>query len=237
MSPIPIYEKIYNDILDKIATKVLEPGDRIPSETELASQYGVSRMTVRQALDQLRTQHAVVKRRGSGTFVALSYGRSRRLNKLQAFRFEADLENANVRTDIKFQGRLDPPSAVADRLGLKPGQDAIRVQRVRIVEGRPAAIQDSWLPCSMVPQLAQVDLIDSSLYRTLTELCRIRLSWAEQEISASAATAEQAEWLMIKPGSPLIATTRITYQDSATPIEYSHGWSRPEFPLIVRLDA
>jgi GntR family transcriptional regulator len=64
-----------------------------------------------------------------------------------------------------------------------------------------------------------------------------RLSWAEQEISAAAATVEQAGWLLIARGSPLIATTRLTYQDSATPVEYTRAWSRPEFPLVVRLDA
>jgi GntR family transcriptional regulator len=237
MSPVPMYEKISNDLLDQITTKTLTPGDRIPSETELATQYGVSRMTVRQALDQLLARNVVVKRRGAGTFVTQSNPRFRRLNRLQSFRGETGLENANVRTEIKFQGRLVPPAVVAERLGLKPGQEAVRLQRIRVVEGTPAAIQDTWLPYTLAPQLARVQLIDGSLYRTLSELCGIRLSWAEQEISASAATTEQAAWLLIARSSPLIATIRLTYQDAATPIEYTRAWSRPEFPLIVRLDA
>jgi len=237
MSPVPIYEKIYNEILEQITTKVLVSGERIPSETELAAQYGVSRMTVRQALDQLRTRHVVVMRRGSGTFVADSNPRFRRLNRLQAFRGEFGLEDANVHTEVKFQGQLDPPDTVIDRLALKPGQEAIRLLRVRYVDGTPAAIQDSWLPYGLAPQLARVSLIDDSLYKSLTELCGIRLAWGDQEITASAATPEQAEWLKIDEGNALIATTRVVYQDSAVPIEYTQGWSRPEFPLIVRLDA
>jgi GntR family transcriptional regulator len=237
MSPVPMYEKISNDLLDQITTKTLTPGDRIPSETELATQYGVSRMTVRQALDQLLARNVVVKRRGAGTFVTQSNPRFRRLNRLQSFRGEAGLEDANVRTEVKFQGRLVPPAIVTERLGLKPGQEAVRLQRVRFVDGTPAAIQDTWLPYSLAPQIARVELIDGSLYRTLTDVCAIRLSWAEQEISAAAATVEQAGWLLIARGSPLIATTRLTYQDSATPVEYTRAWSRPEFPLVVRLDA
>jgi GntR family transcriptional regulator len=231
-----MYERISNDILDQVRTKALVAGDKIPSETELATQYGVSRMTVRQALDQLLARNAVVKRRGSGTFVAQSNPRFRRLNKLQSFRGEAGLENANVRTEVKFQGRLVPPVGVIERLALKPGQEAVRLQRIRFVDGTPAAIQDSWLPYGLAPQIARAELIDGSLYRTLTDLCGVRLSWADQEISAAAATTEQAAWLMIDRGSPLIATTRVAYQDPGTPIEYTHAWSRPEFPLVVRLD-
>ncbi len=237
MSPLPMYEKIFNDILDQIRAKALTPGDKIPSETDLAAQYGVSRMTVRQALDQLLAINLVVKRRGSGTFITQSNPTFRHLNKLQSFRGEARLENAHVHTEVKFQGRLSPPSIVTERLALKPGQEAVRLERVRFVDGTPAAIQDSWLPYGLAPQLARVELIDGSLYRTLTDVCGIRLSWADQEISATAATSEHAAWLSIDRGSPLIATTRLSYQDSATPIEYTRAWSRPEFPLIVRLDA
>lgn len=237
MSPVPIYETIFTDLHEQIHSGALAPRERLPSETELAAQYGVSRMTVRQAMDLLEAQHLVLKRRGAGTFVTSPRPTFRRMNRLRPFQEEAGVDEPAVTTVMKLKSSSRPPAVVREKLELTPEQEAIRIVRVRVVNGEPAAIQDSWLPFALAPDLVREDLIGSSLYRTLAERFNVHLRWAEQEITASAATAEQAEWLSIKRGSPLIATTRIAYQDGGAPAEYSRGWTRPQFPLLVRLDA
>jgi GntR family transcriptional regulator len=232
-----MYEVIYGDLLSQIRAGTLAPDDRLPSEPALASQYGVSRMTVRQALDQLEAEHLVVRRRGSGTYVAQPSSTYRRMNRLGSFRDEMGIGDSEVETEVKFQGAVVPPDDVRGRLGLKPRQKAIRLLRVRLVSGVPAALQESWLPYSLAPQLAREELIGGSLYRTLLERWGVKLKWAEQTISAVAATAEQAAWLGVEEGSPLISITRVAFTDDATPIELAHSWTRPEFPLFARLEA
>jgi GntR family transcriptional regulator len=108
---------------------------------------------------------------------------------------------------------------------------------VRVVDGTPAAIQESWLSYAVAPGIAREELVDGSLYRTLAERWGLRVRWAEQEISATPATSEQAEWLEVAVGSPLVAIIRRTFGDGSKHIEYARSWTRPEFPLIMRLDA
>lgn len=229
-----MYEVIYGDLLSQIKSGTLAPGDRLSSEPALASQYGVSRMTVRQALDQLESEHLLVRRRGSGTYVAEPSATYRRMNRLGSFGEEMGV--SEVTTDTKFQGSVVPPDEVRGRLGLKPRQKAVRLLRVRLVSGTPAAVQESWLPYSLAPQLAREELIGGSLYRTLLERWGVKLKWAEQTISAVAATGEHAGWLGVEQGSPLISITRVAFVDDGTPIELAHSWTRPEFPLFARLE-
>lgn len=237
MSSVHIYQTIYQDLSDQIVAGVLKPGEKLASEADIAAQYGVSRMTVRQAMDLLGADGAVVKRRGAGTFVAKHETIFRRLNRLHSFREETGRPEAEVTATVLVQEVAQPPANVMERLGLRPRQDAVHLVRLRMLNGEPAAIQATWIPYGLAPQLARLDMRRSSLYHVLDEQFGIRLRWAEQEITASAATDQQAKWLSVKPGTPLIATTRIAYQASGAATEFTNGWTRPENPLLIRLDA
>jgi GntR family transcriptional regulator len=84
--------------------------------------------------------------------------------------------------------------------------------------------------------LARGELVEGSLYRTLSDR-GLRLRWAQQHISAASASVEQAGWLDVMPGYPLMVMTRVAYGDEPQPIEYARSWTRPEFPVVMRLDA
>ncbi|MFB9836936.1 GntR family transcriptional regulator [Actinoallomurus acaciae] len=236
MSGLPIYEVIRRDLLSQIRDGVLRTGDRLPSEPELAAQFGVSRMTVRQAIDQLVIDHVVVRRRGSGTYVT-SAPRYRRLNRLAPFRDEIGVGDADVRTEIRERRELVAPPDVAERLLLKEGQKVVRLVRLRTVDGEPAALQESWVPYALAPNLAREDLVEGSLYRTLSERWGVAVKWAEQQISAAAATEEQASLLGVPMGGPLMTIVRLTFSGAESPVELAHSWTRPEYPLLTRLDA
>jgi GntR family transcriptional regulator len=231
-----MYEVIRRDLLAQVRRGLLKAGDRLPSEPELSARFGVSRMTVRQAIDRLVGEHVVVRRRGSGTYVTAS-SRYRRLNKLGAFADEIGLGDADIRTEVRDAAALSPPDEVASRLGLKAGQQVVRLLRLRLVDGAPAALQESWLPYALAPDLAREPLLDGSLYRTLADRWGVQVKWAEQEISAAAATADQAELLRVPAGSPLVTIVRLTFAGAEHPVELAHSWTRPEFPLVTRLDA
>jgi GntR family transcriptional regulator len=233
----PMYEVIRGDLLDQITTGALPSDSRLPSEKELAERYSVSRMTVRQALDSLGRDRLVVRRRGAGTFVAPPRVRSRRLNRLGPFGDDvAGNVEAVTTTELRREVRT-PPGDIAKILGLGASDEAVQLVRLRTVDGTPAAVQDSWVPLSIAPGLARSALVDGSLYRTLAERCGVAVSWADHEITASAATEEFAQWLDVGVNDPLVEARRTTHDEAGRVVEYAYSWTRPEFPFVVRLDA
>ena len=236
MSRIPRYQVIYEDLSSQISSGALEADARLPSESDLAQRYGVSRMTVRQAVRQLQDEHLLVRRRGSGTFVTRPSAQRRRLNRLGSFAQEMGADETRVRTELLARETTAAPEEARECLGLPPGRETIRIERVRLIDDRPAALQVSWLPYALVPLLARVELTGGSLYRTIREHYGLRLSWADMEVSATAATAAQARMLDVRRGAPLIASVRITHDHSSTAVEYARSWTRSEFPLSIRLE-
>ncbi|MBK0868928.1 GntR family transcriptional regulator [Saccharopolyspora sp. HNM0986] len=234
MATRPMYEVIRGDLLEQITTGSLPPEDRLPSEKELAERYGVSRMTVRQALDALVRERLVVRRRGAGSFVAPPRVRSRRLNRLGPFGDEVAEE---VTTTELRRAVVHPPGRVGEVLGLDETAEVVRLFRLRTVDGTPAAVQESWVPVAAAPGLARAELVAGSLYRTLAERCGVAVSWAEQEITACAATKELAGLLQVAVRAPLTEAHRTAHDESGLAVEYALSWTRPEFPFVVRLDA
>lgn len=236
MSRMPRYQVIYEDLSAQISSGSLAPHVQLPSEADLAERYGVSRMTVRQAVRQLQDEHLLVRRRGAGTFVTGPGAQRRRLNRLGSFAEEMGTEESRVRTELRSREVTAPPDDVGERLALGPGQDAIRIERLRLIDERPAALQVSWLPYKLVPLLARTDLAGGSLYRTVREHYGLRLVWADLEVSAGAATVAQAAALQVRRGAPLVVSWRITHDEASTPVEFARSWTRPEFPVSIRLE-
>jgi GntR family transcriptional regulator len=232
-----MYEAIYDDLRQQIASGALSVDDRLPSEPELAMEYGVSRMTVRHAVDRLVREHLVVRRPGSGTYVANARPRYRRVNRLGSLQVEIGQGDTEVGTVVHVQASLAPPPEVRQVLGLPPGQQAVHLVRVRLVDATPAAVQESWVPNRCAPGLARTPLVGGSLYRTLGEVFHIELDWAEQKVTAVAASGEWASWLEVAGGAPVIAITRWTYTKRQELVEYATSWTHPDFPLYIRLDS
>jgi GntR family transcriptional regulator len=236
MSPSPLYERIRDDLLAQIRSGTLPLHERLPSEAALAEQYGVTRMTVRQALGELAAQGFVTKRRGLGTFVADARPAYRNQSQLGSFKDEVGIDDALITTLTKDRRALVPGVEVATELGLKKGQQAIRLLRLRLIDGKPAALQESWLSYALAPALVREELVDGSLYRTLRERHGIAVRSAEQRITAVAASEELGGWLAVEVGAPLIHSTRWTRGDGSLLVEYARSWTRPELPLLVRLE-
>jgi GntR family transcriptional regulator len=235
MGRVPVYQVIYSDLAAQIHEGTLAPGDVLPGDVALCQQYGVSRMTVRQALDQLVRERLVTRRRGARTVVADQKAAGRHLS-LQSFHAELGLAPDAVMTKLLASEVVTPPVAIAQALQLGPGAQASELKRLRCVEGEPAALQTSWIPLIIAPQLTREPLVGNSLYRTLQERWGIELGWAEQTISASLASREQARLLDVKERSALISAERLTFTSDGIPTELSRSWTTNAHPLVVRLD-
>ncbi|MFB8387911.1 GntR family transcriptional regulator [Microbacterium sp. NPDC055910] len=232
-----MYRVIYDDIVGQIRSGVLEPAAQLPSEHELAKQYGVSRMTVRQALDLLGADELVIRKQGSGTFVRERSRRGRRLNRLRSFSDELAESSLHITSDVIRAELAEAPDDVAAALELAPGDLVNRLTRVRSVEGKPAALQDAWIPYPVAPGLVRAPLLEGSLYRTLSERYGVELRWAEQSMTASMLDEAEAELLGAATGGAVLFGLRTTYSAAGRPVEYTRGWTLPEFPLLLRIDA
>lgn len=237
MQRAPMYRVIYDDIASQIHSGELKVGDRTPSEQEIASRFGVSRMTVRQAMDLLTAEGLVRRMRGRGTFVREAGRRGRRLTTLSSFVEELaespkHVDSVHVRAEL-----VEAPEEVAHALRLQVGATVNRLTRVRSVEGRPAALQDAWVPYPVAPSLVREDLLNGSLYQTLAERYGVELQWADQTMTAAVLGLEEAELLGVSAGDPALFGRRTTYSRQDVPVEFTYGWTLPEYPLLLRIEA
>lgn len=237
MQRAPLYRVIYDDIVAQIRSGVLKPTEQLPSEPDLAKQYGVSRMTVRQALDLLMTDDLVSRRQGSGTFVREHARTGRRLNRLRTFADELGDAGDAIGSRVLRAEVTRPDDEVAAALQLEPGDSVHRLTRVRLVRGAPAALQDAWVPYAVAPGLTRDPLVDGSLYRTLTERYGVELRWADQSMTATVLGDSEASMLEVEPGGAVLCGVRTTYSNADRPVEHTYGWTLPDFPLLLRIEA
>lgn len=216
----PLYQQLMREIRTYIEKHGLQPGDLLPTEQQLQEWYGVSRFTVRKALDELAILGIVERRQGQGTFVALPQIQNR-LPELTSF--TEDMTNRGVRPGSRlllFETVRDP--RVVSQFPGAP-EAAVRFVRLRLANGQPIGIHDTYIPQPLARRLgfteerlaAQPDL---SFYAEL-ERNGIALDFAEQRISAKRATSFEARNLGVAAGAPLITFDRRTFTPDRQLIE------------------
>lgn len=235
MNSAPLYQVINKDLTDQIVSGLLKRGQRLDSEAHLAKHYGVSRMTLRQALGQLETEGLVVRLHGRGTFVAEPHPVRRRGSKLNLLHEQLGVSEDALRTQVLFKDVMQAPADVARSLGLSFGQRVINVKRLRLLENKPIAFQESWIPYLLAPSLVRESLVRGSLYLTLERL-GIRVVWAEQEVSSTLLSAETAEQLDVTTTSPVLRIQRVAYVADQTPIEFARSYMLGEVPIVFQLE-
>ncbi|MDQ1629300.1 MAG: hypothetical protein QOI54_3044 [Actinomycetota bacterium] len=222
-SPVPLYFQLAVQLEAAIDCGELAPGQRLDNEIELADRLGVSRPTMRRAIQELVGKGLLVRKRGVGTQVV--QGALKRDVELSSL-FD-DLAKAQRRpsTDVLVVERRRPDDGVATALGLQPEEDAVYLERVRKADDVPLAIMRNWLPLDLAPS--------PELLRTrgLYDLMRgtgIHLRIASQRIGATSATSEQGRLLALRKGAPLLTMERVTYDDSGRPVELGRHVYRAE---------
>lgn len=212
---MPKHAQLRAHLLDAIAD--LEPDTAVPSERELSNRYGVARMTVRQAIDLLVTEGRLYRVPGRGTFVAR--GKVRLPVRLTSF--TSDMAARGMRPGARV---LDLHTAPAGRLVSKlldiPADANVHViERLRLADDTPMAIERSHVPAALARGLLDHDLENASLYDTLERHFGLTPDAGEESIEAVAASDADAELLRIPAGSPVLLLERIA-RASGRPIEY-----------------
>jgi len=236
MTANPLYYRIQRDISDSITGGEYAPGARIPSEAALAERYGVTRMTVRQAVDGLISKGLVTRRQGSGTYVLRPREAQRGLNRLTSFTEDMHAQGHRTTSVQLERGEAEPPLYVQEQLELQAGAHTVVLERLRRLDEEPVALHRVWLPLWLAPGLARRSLKNgASLYETLELELGVRLSSARQRITAVAAGEREAGLLEVELGSPLLFTQRLTRDSNNRPVEFAESWTVPKLSLWVDL--
>lgn len=234
-SPVPLYYQLKEIMRQRIRTGEWQPGDLIPSERELSETYGLSRMTARQAITELVNEGALYREQGKGTFVS-TRRITQQLMRLTGFTEDMRARNRLPSTQVLSAELCPADEITAERLRVEPGHHVFRLQRLRLADGQPLAMESSYLTFRGCETLAEQDLERNSLYHVLEARYNIPLLDADQEMEAGLAGEDEAQRLHIAIGSPVLFTRRTTYTDRNQPVEYAQSVYRgSEYTLFVHL--
>ncbi|MGW1730791.1 GntR family transcriptional regulator [Streptomyces sp. NBC_00121] len=234
-SPVPLYYQLSQQLEAAIEQGRLAPGSLLGNEIELAARLGLSRPTVRQAIQSLVDKGLMVRRRGVGTQVVHSQVK----RPLELSSLYDDLEAAGQRPATRVLcNRIEPATArVAAALGVPEGTDVHLVERLRSAHDEPMALLRNHVPAGLV-DLGTERLEATGLYRIM-RAAGITLRSARQNVGARLATAEEAVQLAEPEGAPLLTMERTTYDDTGRAVEFaSHVYRASryafDFQLLVR---
>ncbi|MEV5101863.1 GntR family transcriptional regulator [Streptomyces massasporeus] len=234
-SPVPLYHQLAQQLEAAIEQGVLAPGNLLGNEVDLSVRLGLSRPTVRQAIQSLVDKGLLVRRRGVGTQVVHSQVK----RPLELSSLYDDLETAGqAPTTEVVRNEVVPASCeVAAALGVPEGDEVRVLDRLRRTHGRPVALLRNHLPVSLL-DLDGTRLESTGLYRMMRS-AGITLHSARQTIGARAATAQEAARLDEREGAALLTMQRTAYDDTGRPVEYGTHIYRAslytfDFQLLVR---
>ena len=203
----------YRNLIDQ---RTLAVGEKMPTEEQICSLFQVSRTTVRQAMSELAQGGYIERKQGKGSYVkAKRVGMQ--LNHLQGFSEEMRAMGM-VSSSQVLSVRVEPcEPKVAALLRLDEQTQVISINRLRLADGEPMAVENVFIPFHLCPALVQRDL-SGSLYRMLDEY-GLRIAHAQQNIAAGFSPHAICELLKIKPNVPTLQIERVTYLENGQPLE------------------
>jgi GntR family transcriptional regulator len=220
--PIPRYYQLKEIMRERIRSGEWQPGELIPSERELGEQYGISRMTARQAITELVNEGLFYRERGKGTYVS-QHKITQQLIRLTGFTEDIQARGQRPGTKVLSARMWPADEQIAERLRIKPGRQIFRLHRLRLADAEPLAVELSFVVFIGCELLLEEDLERNSLYHILATKYGLPPVEADQELDAGLAGNEEAHLLKIPTGSAVLFTRRITYTEYNEPIEFAQS--------------
>jgi GntR family transcriptional regulator len=228
----PKYYAVKRHLLDFIGS--LEPGAAVPTERDLALKMQTSRTTVRQALGELVIEGRLVRRQGSGTYVAepkITWPLY-----LASFTEQVGASGFTPSAEVLGTQRIAASAWLAERLHLSARAPVYKLERLRLADNWPIAVETSWLPAAQFPGLTRLIRVHGSLHEILASHYGIRLQTGEESIETAPATPREAGPLRVDVGTPMLVVSRQNFDPDGTPVEFGRTWFRGDrVTLVTRL--
>jgi len=222
--PVPLYYQIAQRLEAAIRDDVLPAGSRLENEVALAQRLGLSRPTIRRAIQELVDKGLLVRRRGIGTQVV--HGRVTRNVELTSLYDDLERSNQSPKTIVLSSERGTADAETAELLGVETGSPVLHLVRLRSADGVPLAILDNVLPQEFL-DLSIDDLSRYGLYQMLRTR-GVTMRVAKQRIGARSANQREAELLDISKGGPVLTMSRTAFDNSGKAIELGRHLYRPD---------
>ena len=206
----------------------------LPSENELSQRHGISRATVRHALDSLSRKGLIYRRKGKGSFGVVRPV-EQDVTELVSTTEDIARRGWQLVTRVVSLNCISPQPLVRRSLELELGQEVYDLVRLRLIADKPLSLQTSYLPVRLCPDLDKHDLA-GSLYHLLETQYALRLWTGRQVLRARGATRSEAELLQVAVGFPLLYAERITYAADGEAVEYLEAvWHGERYDFTVNL--
>lgn len=233
-SKVPLYLQLMEEIVKKIESRHYEVDAQLPSERELCDIYGVSRITIRQALKELEYEGYIYKLHGIGTFVA-SKSYNQNLAKLYSFTEEMEKLGKTPKTEVLSFSVIFVDERLARKMNIQPLDEVYKVVRLRIADDQPLMYETSYLPRKLFLNLTEADLKERPMYDIFHEDYQIGLTNATERFSATLIRKEEAEYLKATINQPAMLIKRYAYYNDKL-IEYTNSVARGDkFAYTVEL--
>lgn len=218
-SQIPIYFQIQKQIRNMIEDISLKPGDQLPTERELSSDLGISRVTIRKAMRGLITEGLCEKKSGKGIFVAAEkmLMNIKTLQGTTAFIRQLGYE---INTKVLKKEILEVNKKIRSKLEMLNSDKVLFLQRVRYVNKEPVILDETYLPLYLYNNIEEKEF-DRSLYNILDENYNIEPFYSKGKYNIRVSGEEESEILNLKLNTPLLVKKAIAYTEEETPLEHN----------------
>jgi GntR family transcriptional regulator len=225
---VPAYQRLADDLRAVIAAGELKPGDRAPSENQLAADYSLSAGTVRKALEVLVSEHVFERFQGRGTYVRRPSFDS---SLFRFFRFKGPDGEVHVPESRILRRKTEPiPSYVSRALKVPEQTVGLSMSRLRLIENTPLVAEEIWLEYEPFKSFAKLPIEDigSLLYPVYDQLCGKVVAKAEETLTVETASRQTASLLRVEKGTPIIVIDRIARGFDESPIEWRRSRGRAD---------
>lgn len=235
-SPLPIYYQLEEEIRLLIQTGKLKPGELLPSEREYAERYDISRMTVRQAINNLASEGLLYRQKGRGTFISEK-------------KFEQDLQGlTSFSEDMRERGLtpsnkiisfqlIEANKQIAQHLHLESKEKVYEIKRIRFANESPIAVETIYTPKRLVGELSQKN-VKESFYHFIETKLNLKIAYGDQVIESALANEFEIESLNLQKGDPILIMHRTSYlsDENITPLEFvSSAYSADKYKFKLQM--
>ncbi|UYY99230.1 GntR family transcriptional regulator [Peribacillus frigoritolerans] len=217
-SPLPIYFQIEEQIKRKIENGEFQAHDALPSEREYAEQFEISRMTVRQAINNLVNDGYLYRQKGRGTFVA-DKKLEQQLNGLTSFTEDMKARGLNPSSKLLSFEIIPADKKIASELHISLYAPVYEIKRIRLADDVPMALETVYMSANLIKGLTE-EIINLSLYQYVENYVKLKIDYASQTLESSIASELEVTHLAIPKQSPILFIQRNTFLIDGTPLEY-----------------
>jgi len=224
-SPVPLYAQVKERLLARILDGSYPAHAQLPAESELSNIFGVSRITVRQALNDLQKEGVIFKIPGKGTFVSKPKA-FQQLTQLEGFGEAMGRMGYEIYNQVTSHKTIAAPAHVAQRLGLAAGADVAEIKRVRHLNREPVSLEVTYLPADIGERLLREELASRDIFLILENDYGIALGRADLQVDAMLADDTLAHALRVEQGSAVLRIERLTHRADGAPLDFEYLYFR-----------